>query len=424
MTTLGPDSFAVGRYLLCDVIGGGGMAQVHLGRLTGAAGFSRVVAIKRLHPHLANDPHLVTMLVDEARLASRIRHPNVVPVLDVVRIQRELLVVMEYVHGVALSQAIRLAGASSRAIPLPIALRVIVDVLGGLGAAHAAKSERGRPLEIVHRDVSPQNVLVGSDGITRVLDFGIAKAHGKMAVTREGELRGKLAYMAPEQLARGIVDRRTDLYAAGVVLWELVTGRRLFTREIGDLAAALREATTTPAPRASTHAALPPALDDAIARALAVDAERRFATAEEMITAVESGGVSLATAKEVAAFFDDLGHAELERKRILVERAERLEGDHVVQTTDDEGAIRTATVHIPVVEPTRAAPSVAAPSADAPTELMTSPPVHAPSPPTRVRRSTFAFGIVVAVVAIVLVGVAAVLGLGGAGRRRRRRDRD
>lgn len=409
--TLGPDSFAVGRYLLCDVIGGGGMAQVHLGRLTGAAGFSRVVAIKRVHPHLAKDPHVVTMLVDEARLASRIRHPNVVPVLDVARLDRELLVVMEYVHGVALSQASRLAPK----MPVAIAVRVVLDVLAGLGAAHAAKSEGGRVLDLVHRDVSPQNILVGADGVSRVLDFGIAKAHGKMAVTREGELRGKLLYMAPEQLSRGAVDRRTDLYAAGIVLWELVTGRRLFERTLDNLAAALEAARSTPPERASQHANIPPRLDDAIARALAVDPDARFANAEEMSVANESSGVAIASAKEVAAFVRDVARAELQRKSELVERAERLAGDHVVQTTDEQGAIKTETVHLEAIAPM---------SAPAATDVMTSPPNHVPDRPKVTTRKNVILAIIVALITLGVAAVGIALGTSSGGARRRARRRD
>ena len=213
----------VGRYALFDKIASGGMATVHLGRLLGPVGFARIVAVKRLHAQFAEDPEFVSMFLDEARLAARIHHPNVIPIVDVVAQKGELLLVMDYVKGENLA---RLSPAGRPLSPV-LAAHVIAGVLHGLHAAHEATDERGEPLHIVHRDVSPQNVLVGVDGIARVLDFGVAKAAGRIQTTREGQLKGKIAYMAPEQL-RGEATRQTDIYAASVVLWELLTGRRLF----------------------------------------------------------------------------------------------------------------------------------------------------------------------------------------------------
>src|SRR6516225_8996456 len=175
----------VGRYALYVAIAAGGMATVHLGRLIGEVGFSRTVAIKRLHPQYAADPEFVSMFLDEARLAARIRHPNVVPTLDVVATKGELFLVMDYVPGESLARLSRVCREQRRPIPHRITSAVMAGALHGLHAAHEAKSERGAPLGIVHRDVSPQNVLVGADGVPRVLDFGVAKAAGRMQETRE-----------------------------------------------------------------------------------------------------------------------------------------------------------------------------------------------------------------------------------------------
>ncbi len=218
----------VGRYALHGEIASGGMATIHVGRLMGPVGFTRTVAIKRLHPSFAKDPEFVAMFMDEARLASRVRHPNVVPILDVVASDGELLLVMEYVAGESLSRLIRLERKRARRVPVEIAVRIVSEVLAGLHAAHEAKTDRGMDLGLVHRDVSPQNALVGEDGISHLIDFGVAKAAGRVQTTREGQLKGKLAYMAPEQIRLGKVDRRTDIYSAGAVLWEVLTGRRLF----------------------------------------------------------------------------------------------------------------------------------------------------------------------------------------------------
>jgi serine/threonine-protein kinase len=203
----------LGRYAIYEKIASGGMATVHVGRQLGHVGFARTVAIKRMHPQYAGDPEFVSMFVDEARLAARIHHPNVVPTLDVVAMDGELFLVMELIQGESLSRLIRTASSRNEHIPPAMVATMLVGVLQGLHAAHEAKSDQGEPLGIVHRDVSPHNIIVGTDGIARVLDFGVAKATGRIQTTRDGQLKGKLAYMAPEQI-HGEVTRSTDVYAA------------------------------------------------------------------------------------------------------------------------------------------------------------------------------------------------------------------
>ena len=277
----------IGRYVLFREVAHGGMATVHLGRLRGAGGFARTVAIKRLHPPFARDPEFVAMFFDEARLAARIQHPNVVSVLDVVASDRELFLVMEYVHGEGLSRLLkRTRAAGTPASPWHIA-GIVVDVLYGLHAAHEARSERGDPLDIVHRDVSPQNVLVGVDGVARVLDFGIAKAAQCVhAATRAGQLKGKLGYMAPEQVSTGHVDRRADVYATAVLLWEALTGERMFPPlETGKLIAEIL--TRDHVPPSRRVPTLPPELDAIVMRGLERDPDNRYATARDMAVDLE-----------------------------------------------------------------------------------------------------------------------------------------
>ncbi len=274
----------IDRYLLFDEFASGGMARVHLGRHVGPLGFSRTVAIKRLHVEYARDPDFVAMFLDEARLAARIDHPNVVSTLDVVRTREELFLVMSYVHGDTLSRLVRAAKRQRRIDPA-IATAILCDALHGLHAAHEATDTKGEPLCIVHRDVSPQNILVGTDGVARMIDFGIAKATMRTQVTRDGQVKGKLAYMAPEQIRGLPVDRRTDVFAAAVVAWELFTGQRLF--DFDDPGATVHHVLNEAiAPPSEARPNLPSELDDVVLRGLARDPDERFATAEVMATAL------------------------------------------------------------------------------------------------------------------------------------------
>jgi eukaryotic-like serine/threonine-protein kinase len=308
----------IGRYAIYDRIAAGGMATVHLGRLVGEKGFSRTVAIKRLHGHLAMDPDFVSMFLDEARLAARIRHPNVVQTLDVVVSDNEVFLVMDYVEGESLAQLMRIVVGRAETVPAGSASSLITGVLLGLHAAHEAKNDHGEPLGLVHRDVSPQNVLVDLDGVARVLDFGVAKALGQSHSTRDGQLKGKLAYMAPEQIKGGKVDRRTDVFAVSVVLWEALTGRRLFKAE-GEaqvMHLVLHEPVQPPSAFVS---GLPPALDAVVMRGLERDPNDRFATAEQMAHALEDAAPPMPPRKLAAWIRGLLGDNLAARARLVRE---------------------------------------------------------------------------------------------------------
>jgi serine/threonine-protein kinase len=298
------------------------MATVHYGRLRGAAGFARIVALKRLHPQYAKDPNFVAMFTDEARLAARIRHPNVVPTLDVVSEDGELFLVMEYVHGETLGRLIARARRAGGWVPPGVAAAIVFGALQGLHAAHEATSERGEPLHIVHRDVSPQNVLVGADGAARVLDFGIAKAAGRAHTTQDGTVKGKIGYMPPEQLYGERLDRRTDVYAAGIVLWETLVGERLFAGDGGEpaLAQALRAPVEAPSRRV---AGISPELDEVVLRAVERDSSARFSTALEMARALERA-IALAPQSEVAAWAAGCAREALEARARLIAVLEQL----------------------------------------------------------------------------------------------------
>jgi serine/threonine protein kinase len=294
----------VGRYALYNEIAAGGMATVHIGRLLGPVGFARTVAVKRLHPQFAKDPEFVSMFLDEARLAARVQHPNVVATIDVVATDGELFLIMDYVRGESLSKLLRTARKAGQRIPPRIAASIICGFLHGLHAAHEAKNERGDRIDLVHRDVSPQNVLVGADGIPRVLDFGIAKAAGRIQVTRDGQIKGKLAYMPPEQLSGRELTRAVDIYASGVVMWETLTGERLFKGETESetLAKILRDPVVPPS---AVVPGLTTAFDAPLLKALSRDAKQRHVTARALAFELEKC-VGVASATEVGEWVENL----------------------------------------------------------------------------------------------------------------------
>jgi eukaryotic-like serine/threonine-protein kinase len=352
----------VGRYAICDEIAAGGMAHVHLGRLLGPAGFSRTVAIKLLHPEYARNPAFVSMLLDEARVAGRIRHPHVVAVLDVVAQPNDLFLVMEYVHGDSLGKLLQVAEGRGERMPLSVASSILTGALHGLHAAHEATDEQGRALEVVHRDVSPQNILVGTDGLGRVVDFGIAKAIGRLQTTTEGQLKGKIHYVAPEQFMMGAIDRRVDLHAAAVVLWETLTGRRLFD---GDHPVAVmhRIVEGKVEPPSSFVSGLPPALDAICARGMRRNPSERFATAREMALAIEQA-VPPAPAHAVGSWVEQTLGERLERRAELVSSVERALAT-VAASSGAEVASRTPTGpewESTVDDDRRVAPTISDPS--------------------------------------------------------------
>lgn len=276
----------IGRYVLYDAIASGGMATIHFGRLQSQAGFAKTVAIKKLHQHYAHDPEFVAMFMDEARIAARIQHPNVVTTLDVVSIDNELFLVMEYVEGESLARLWKGEHKAGRRIPPDVACGIAIGVLRGLHSAHEAADETGQPLGIIHRDVSPHNIIVGRDGVARVLDFGVAKVAGQLGSTRKGQVKGKLNYMAPEQANGDELDRRADVYAAGVVLWEALTGRRMRDGvDENTIYSQLISGHVTPPSEVAD--ALPAGIDDVMLKALTKDPGQRYATADDFAEDLE-----------------------------------------------------------------------------------------------------------------------------------------
>jgi serine/threonine-protein kinase len=306
-----PDRF--GPYESVCELATGGMAVTYVGRKTGAEGFERLVVIKRVHPHLVEGREAYDMLRDEARMAALVRHPNVVPVEDVIEADGELCLVMPYVESLSLAALVEAARRAGQRLAPAVSSRILLDVLAGLHAAHEAKDLRGLPLDIVHRDLSPRNVLVGTDGQAWLIDFGVAKAARRVTTTRSGILKGTIAYMAPEALRRREVDRRADVFAAGAVLFEALTGKRLFEGEdeadvlLGVLAEEIPQvAPDTPGVPAEVNAVLE--------RALARDRDERFPTAAALAEALERA-LPPAPAREVSEAVVRWGGREIERRQ-------------------------------------------------------------------------------------------------------------
>jgi len=280
-------TYFLGRYRVVDEIGIGGMASVHLARMDGLGGFQKWVAIKKIHAHLLEDESFVQMFLDEARIVARISHSNVATVFELGRHEDCYWIAMEYLHGEPLRELMRRTEELGTPMPPEIACRVIADASEGLHAAHELTGKNGEKLQLVHRDVTPHNLFVTYDGTTKVVDFGIAKFASRISNTRAGTLKGKLAYMSPEQVHGEPIDRRTDLFALGVVLWELTTGQRLFRMDNDlDTLAKVQECNV---PRPSTLVrGYPIDLEKIVMKVLSRNRNERFKTARELSRALQS----------------------------------------------------------------------------------------------------------------------------------------
>ena len=316
----------LGRYEILLPIARGGMGVVYLARARGAGGFEREVALKLLPRHLEEGESHALDLVEEAKLAVLIRHPNVVQILDVDEGPLGVFMAMEYVEGCSLGGLLVASRERGASLPPEIGLRILLDALAGLHAAHELEGPDGRPLALVHRDFSPQNILVGTDGVSKLADFGIAKARSRRGHTVTGTIKGKVAYMAPEQLAGAPLDRRCDVWAAGVVAWEIMAGRPLY--EATDDIAVMYRIAHVPAPRLRASGIdVPVELDETIARALASAPGARCPTAAAFARTLEAAGVTVASPDEVAAHVRRfIGPALADRKARIADLLERRVG--------------------------------------------------------------------------------------------------
>jgi len=314
--------YRLDRYELLCPIAQGGMAEVWVARLRGKHGFEKLVAIKTILPQFAQDTSFQRMFLDEAHIASGIEHPNVAQILDLGEEHDVLYLVMEWVDGDALSKLQRAVAKKKTTIPLGVTLRILADTCGGLHAAHELHDKEGRNLGVVHRDVSPQNILLSNKGLAKLIDFGIAKARGRIGGdTSSGTFKGKIHYMAPEQALGKPVDRRADVWAIGAILHHLVAGRPPFDAE-NQLAALHLLASGRPPP--PLPKSVPSSIADVVRRTLKHDPDKRIATAAELQKAIEGAmadaWINTSTA-DVAAFLDAQLADRAENRRKAVELA-------------------------------------------------------------------------------------------------------
>ena len=301
----------LGRYQIIGRLATGGMAEVYLALSGDVPGFRTLVVVKRILPHLASNAQFIRMFLDEARLAALLDHPNIVRIIEVGHDGEDYFLVMELVQGKPLSAVLRKAAREHKPPSPALTSYLISQAAHGLAYAHTLTDGDGRPLGVVHRDVSPQNVLISFEGAVKMIDFGVARAFGRVAHTSPGGLKGKIDYMSPEQASAEEVDHRADVFALGVVLWEALTGRRLFRRETE--LATMRAIVDDPIPHPAEIApSIPADLDAIVMRALRKRKDARYASAQEMAAALERFAFSNEgfSPMQVAAYTKSLFAAE------------------------------------------------------------------------------------------------------------------
>ncbi|HMR79690.1 MAG TPA: serine/threonine-protein kinase, partial [Polyangiaceae bacterium] len=314
----------LGRYDLLMPLASGGMAMVWAARLRGSRGFQKIVAIKTMLPKLSDDEHFEQMFLDEAALASQVRHPHVVEILDLGEQDDVLFLVMEWIEGVALHELLKTARKSG-GVPLNVAVRIVSQALAGLHAAHELQDPSGQLVGLVHRDISPQNILVTYDGVAKVVDFGVAKATAMGdGTTAAGKIKGKAAYMAPEQIRDEHIDRRIDVFAMGIVLYAITTGRHPFRKESEGATLYNICSPKPPAPPRKIIPGYPASLERVVLQALAKDPAKRFATANDMLRALDHAlpaSMRLSTDEEVASFVRGLFSERREKQKAAIQAA-------------------------------------------------------------------------------------------------------
>ncbi|MEO6772189.1 MAG: protein kinase [Kofleriaceae bacterium] len=321
-----------GKYLLLDRISVGGMAEVFKAKSYGVEGFEKIIAIKRILPTMGEDRDFIKMFIDEAKIAGQLAHANICQIFELGRIDGSHFIAMEYIWGKDLLQIQNRLRKTKQQMPIPMACFSMAKVLEGLDYAHRKRDPLGRPLEIVHRDCSPQNVLVSYEGEVKVIDFGIAKATSRNSRTMAGVLKGKFGYMSPEQVRGLPLDRRSDIFALGTMLYECLTGGRLFQGETDFSTLEKVRNVDIPTPR-SVNPAIPEQVERVILKALAKDVDDRYQWCSEMLTDLQAylmGQDVVYTAKSLSTWVKELFAQEIERERQLLETYKRVGRDGLI----------------------------------------------------------------------------------------------
>jgi serine/threonine protein kinase len=308
------------QYELLQSIGSGGMAEVFLAKNTGPMGFEKIVVLKCIHPHLAKEKHFVTMFLDEARLAARINDPRVVQIHELGESGGTYFMAMEYLAGESLSTIVKTAIKGGPSLSVHLAARIVGDAAAGLHTAHELKDAKARALDVVHRDISHGNIYVCYSGAVKVLDFGVAKARDSLQTTSPNERKGKYGYMSPEQVQGNPIDRRSDVFSLGVVLWEAITKQRLFAAD-SELETVRRVIDGVPPAPSTINKDVPPEMDAIVAKALAKDRAKRYQTAEELSKELESfirTSGQAAGMSEISAFMKSAFAERMEKRAKLV----------------------------------------------------------------------------------------------------------
>lgn len=399
-----PEQRTFGKYTLIARLAAGGMGEIFLARLQGLAGFEKIVVIKRVLPHLAVQDRYIAMLLDEARIAARLSHPNICQVQELGEVGGEYYIAMEYLEGVTLAELLRRLGKQGHVMNPSVAIAIATQACEGLHAAHELADRGGQPTNLVHRDVSPSNVFITTAGMVKILDFGIAKTPDRLSRTRTGAVKGKWAYMSPEQILRQPLDRRSDIFSLGIVLFESLTGRRLFHRpseyEI------CRSITEVDAPSVrQLEPGLPEPLAEVVARALARDPAQRFTTARDMGKALLEASASFggpSSFTHVAELVTTRFATELSERRTFIERVDASAGS---DASDADAMLPLAPGMAPEAPGSEDSdyPAVPLPAATEATGMV--PPLQLPGPlpeDARLTRSPGRLGVILVVLVVVV----------------------
>ncbi len=327
---------SLGKYVLLNKIAVGGMAELYLAKITGEKGFEKLLAVKKLLPHIAVDEDVLHCFVDEAKLAAFLQHRNIVQIYDFGRVEQSYFIAMEYLFGKDFRAVINKAQEKSFTLPLSTALYVTSRICDALDYAHHQKDFQGKPLNIIHRDISPPNIFVTYGGQVKIVDFGIAKAAGRRSTTQVGVIKGKAAYMSPEQAEGKPIDHRTDIFSSGILLYEMVTQRRMFEGDTAEILAKVRNADFVP-PETLVED-LPDEVRRILGRALAKAPEDRYQTAGEMFSDLEQAMEQLQCLSSdhgIAQTMSSLFAEEIEKEEAALRKATRTPTPKILNSAED-----------------------------------------------------------------------------------------